>query len=71
MPKEARISIRPKCDVCPDPAEYDARIPLYGQWAYLCQAHFDLYKCKLGTGHGQRLIVKEENNAEQNLQAVR
>lgn len=71
MPREASVSVLPKCNLCPDKAEYDARIPLYGQWAYLCQAHFDLYKCTLGTGHGQRLIVKEAADANQNLQAVR
>ena len=46
----------PPCDICGEPAAYDAKIPGAG-WGYVCQTHFKQHKCKLGTGFGQALVV--------------
>ena len=46
-----------KCDMCGDPAKYDAKTP-FGPWAYLCEECFVMLGCLLGTGRGQKL--KEE-----------
>jgi hypothetical protein len=40
-------------------AEYDGATRKFGsgtgQWAYMCEEHFDLYGYGLGTGKGQKL----------------
>ena len=48
----------PKCDLCDKTAEYDARTKS-GPWAYLCPDHWssETYG-QLGTGYGQKLMVK-------------
>jgi hypothetical protein len=48
----------PKCDLCDKTAEYDARTKS-GPWAHLCPDHWssETYG-QLGTGYGQKLIVK-------------
>jgi len=59
-----------ECDVCKmaagdttRTAVYDARL-LNGQWARVCQEHFDtMTNHKLGTGEGQRLVVGEKPKA--------
>lgn len=52
-----------KCDFCDAPAKYDARIPLYGSWANVCELHFKQLECKLGLGQGQLLKeVKSDDN---------
>lgn len=43
------------CDFCNKPALYDARLPLYGAWANVCQDHFTIHGCELGLGKGQKL----------------
>jgi len=58
----------PKCDFCDEKARYDARIPLYAIWGYVCETHFQQFECKLGPGRGQRLILKEvKSNDDKNL----
>lgn len=47
----------PKCDFCSKTALYDARLPLVGCWANVCQEHFVKHECSLGTGKGQALIA--------------
>jgi hypothetical protein len=39
------------------PAEYDGKTT-EGPWAYMCGAHYSKYGMGLGTGVGQRLILK-------------
>ena len=52
---------RPQCDICGDPAEYDART-MMGILAYLCEYHWHAIGCgKLGTGCGQRIRIGEKN----------
>jgi hypothetical protein len=55
---EATILHPVKCQFCDKRAQYDAKTA-FGSWAYLCDDHFELYApFGLGTGKGQRLIVK-------------
>jgi len=63
--KEAIVSSLPYCDICKiddkfTKANYDAKTNLIGQWAYLCEEHYQKYGIGLGEGKGQRLIVEEE-----------
>ena len=64
------------CDVCKYEsqteveAEYDARM-LTGQWANLCQIHFESRTGgMLGTGMGQRLVVGEKPSQEVRIKAA-
>jgi len=57
----AAVAALPACDLCGDGtvAVYDSRT-LQGPWGYLCEAHWQSHGVgQLGTGHGQRLIVRE------------
>jgi hypothetical protein len=60
--KEAIVARIPDCDIHkPEkvPAVYDART-YTGQWAFVCQEHFESHtEGALGTGYGQRLILKD------------
>lgn len=63
MGTEVVVSHLPKCDMCADEgktilAAYDAKTKA-GPWANMCQRHFDIFGLGLGTGYGQRLIIKE------------
>lgn len=68
MSDSVNVTKLPTCDVCKYDdgidhvdAWYDARL-LSGQWANVCEAHFRSHtNRRLGTGFGQRLIVKEGN----------
>lgn len=72
----AYVDRLPTCDVCrhdvPDPththapneAEYDARFPNSSTWAYLCARHADEFGIILGTGYGQRLVLRTPENVE-------
>lgn len=55
---EVIVSSYPKCDICCQPAHYDAATS-GGAWGYFCEVHFNMYCLGLGTGIGQRLIVRE------------
>lgn len=62
--KTALVDELPDCDMCKvegrtEPAEYDARIRATGgRWGNLCQRHFDQFRCRLGLGMGQKLVVR-------------
>lgn len=66
------VQSKPKCDVCrindnkDSDADYDARCPgLGGQWANVCQKHFDAYgPGQMGTGHAQRYEVRKTAASE-------
>lgn len=46
------------------PAQYDAKTD-FGPWAYMCEDHWNTRGLgRLGTGFGQKLVWKEEENAE-------
>lgn len=38
----------PKCDFCDERAKYDARIPLFATWGYVCETHFQQFDCQIG-----------------------
>ncbi len=69
MSRSVEVAKLPRCDFCGDQpvrrlAKYDGRT-LGGQWGYMCQEHFEDYGIGLGTGKGQRLILKEgESNGD-------
>jgi hypothetical protein len=50
---------RPKCQFCPNPAQYDGRTGM-GPWAYMCDLHFQMHGLGTGLGVGQRIVVKKE-----------
>lgn len=64
--EEAVVFRIPMCDihkydlgVDDVPAVYDAKTRR-GPWAYMCQGCFDAHSLRrLGTGYGQRLVLKE------------
>jgi len=65
MATQVTVSELPPCDFCREqgitsPAHYDGKTAL-GPWAYMCNAHYTVYGIGLGTGKGQRLIVKDED----------
>jgi len=64
MSTEVYVGERPKCDICRmkginSEALYDAAT-VHGPWAYMCQMHFNQIGVGLGTGRGQRLLIKEK-----------
>lgn len=74
MPDSVTITKPKACDLCQveadrahaangwilniAPAVVDGKTK-FGPWANMCQEHFDRYGVGLGTGRGQRLIIKE------------
>lgn len=62
MGNTAMVAALPNCDFCQQlnketTAEYDAKT-IYGHWANMCGDHFAEYGNGLGTGRGQKLILK-------------
>ena len=60
----AKVAQLPKCDFCDERAKYDARIPLFATWGYVCETHFQQFDCKLGLGNGQKLILEGDKPNE-------
>lgn len=58
MSDQVVVSVLPKCDFCTATAAYDAKTHM-GPWANLCKQHFAVYGVGVGTGRGQRLVLKE------------
>ena len=42
-------------------ARYDAKQRYSSRWAYMCQEHFDEHGTGLGTGIGQKLILRDSD----------
>jgi len=66
MATEVTVRRLPDCDVCkfetpgekPRPAAYDGKT-IHGPWANMCEEHWKSHGVgRLGTGFGQRLILK-------------
>ena len=60
---EVAVDHLPNCDLCLQlgatvTAHYDAATTM-GPWGYLCEDHFAKYAYGLGTGRGQRLVLKQ------------
>ena len=58
MSKETKVLEIPACDVCGKPAYADAKIP-GGPWGYVCGVHFRQFRCELGLGKGQKLVLEK------------
>jgi hypothetical protein len=65
MSEEVKVAALPKCDLHKyfkgDPnvtAHYDGKT-IEGPWAYMCEDCFRDYGIGLGTGRGQRLVVRD------------
>lgn len=57
---ETTVATLPHCDFCGGgEALYDGRT-IHGRWAYMCERHFDSFGIGLGTGKGQRLLLRRE-----------
>jgi hypothetical protein len=65
MSEQVEMTEIPECDLCSNgtPAGYDARLSrLGGSWGYVCETHWQQWgPGVLGTGNGQRLILREES----------
>lgn len=64
MSNEVLIDQYPDCDLClgrgaTTEAHYDAAT-VFGAWGYLCEEDFKRYGVGLGTGKGQRLVLRSQ-----------
>ena len=57
MSESVTVDKYPKCDFCPTDARYDGKTGM-GPWANMCQDHFDAYDVGLGTGQGQKYLLR-------------
>jgi hypothetical protein len=62
--RTAKVNKFPQCDFCEkegirQEAKYDGRTFL-GPWGYMCERHFKRFGVGLGTGRGQKLIIKKD-----------
>lgn len=58
MSEETLVTTKPDCDFCGAEASFDGKTIL-GPWAYMCDAHWKSHGLgQLGTGRGQRLVLK-------------
>jgi hypothetical protein len=63
MSTEVEVAEIPDCDICKGngvktPAEFDGATAM-GPWAYMCLIHFMAFGRGLGTGRGQKLILRQ------------
>lgn len=63
MSTEVTVDKLPLCDFCKDAgvdtdAAYDGRTNV-GPWAWMCEMHYATYGVGLGTGSGQRLVLRK------------
>lgn len=64
MSDQVRVTILPNCDFCQQEssvslATVDGKTVM-GPWANMCAHHFAAYGVGLGTGKGQRLVLKSD-----------
>jgi hypothetical protein len=68
--ESVEVSSLPNCDLCGQQAHYDAKTVM-GPWANLCELCFAEYgPGRLGTGYGQRLVVKSSRRRTANTSLV-
>lgn len=68
MTQQVEVLRLPPCDICTAenrivirPADYDGRLKGQTAWAYMCEAHWRTHGIgNLGTGYGQKLVLKEK-----------
>lgn len=75
MSEKVKVSVIPDCDICASngiktPAYADAKLNGVGPWGYVCLPHFNQYGCRLGTGHGQKLVREPEEQRHEALTNV-
>ena len=58
MEAMVKVGHLPKCDFCGKEAHYDGKTSV-GQWAYMCEECFVKHGLGLGTGIGQKLVIKK------------
>lgn len=62
--KEILVHEMPECDLCIhfkvviQTAAFDGATRM-GPWAYMCESHFAEFGIGLGTGVGQKLVLRE------------
>ncbi len=61
MSEQTEVSVLPQCDLCGANARYDGKT-VNGPWANMCQIHFAMLGVGLGTGKGQRLVLRDVAN---------
>lgn len=59
---EVTVKVLPTCAFDQETAKYDGATTM-GKWAYMCQRHFELVGVGLGTGKGQRLVLRSSQPA--------
>lgn len=64
---EIEVECFPDCDLCRAEkigrtSRYDA-LTLTGQWAFLCEEHFNAVGIGLGEGLGQRLVERNQEKS--------
>ncbi len=58
MSEQVEVAVLPKCDFgCSFKAIYDGKTKS-GHWANMCSLHFLLHGIGLGTGKGQKLVLR-------------
>jgi hypothetical protein len=64
MSSKVEVVVLPKCDFCSmQKVEKDAMFDgatSFGSWANMCMSHFAQYGIGLGTGRGQKLVLKKQ-----------
>ncbi len=59
MSEQVEVAKLPGCDFCNLQGRYDG-MTTWGKWANMCSIHFAAVGVGLGTGKGQRLVLKTE-----------
>ncbi len=59
MSEQVEVTELPKCDFCYGQGYVDGQT-VYGRWGIMCKVHFAMHGVGLGTGKGQRLVLKTE-----------
>lgn len=72
MSEQVKVAVLPDCDLCkyvealaplPHKAVYDGKT-VHGPWGNMCEAAFQKWGIGLGTGRGQRLVLREATTTE-------
>lgn len=59
---EVQVVQFPSCDFCDSDAQFDGKTVL-GSWGYMCSGHFKTHGTGLGTGRGQKIVLKIEQQS--------
>lgn len=70
MSKQVIVDKYPKCNFCKEDAHFDAKTTM-GPWANMCGVHMHKYGIGLGTGLGQELIRRSDNEQVSSMRSTR